>query len=462
MIRAVVGAGGKTGLIKSLARQYRQSGKKVFVTTSTHMFAEKDTLLTDDADLIIRQLEENGYAMAGVCVGEKIGTLSEKTYLEVCAHADEVLIEADGSKHMAVKFPAAHEPVIYDNVEEICVVCGLHALHKTVSEAAHRPELVKQCLGIDDDMPLLAEQIQKLVRKGYVEPLKEKYPEKEIKIHAAHNGSLYQRALAGLLAADMDVSVLREEWFAQRPKLVICGGGHVSAEVAKIAACLDFSIKIIDDRPEFASKERFPMADEVICDSFDKLDRHVVPGAYYIVVTRGHKADHECVRTILSSSYQYLGMIGSKLKVAKTFENLRLEGISEEQIGTIHAPIGLKIKAVTPAEIAVSILAEIILEKNSRFTASASWELLESKESGVLCIITGKTGSSPRGVGSMMFVGNDKVIDSIGGGVIELAVLEDAKSIDRAVSKTYRLDNETSEKLGMICGGTNTVLFIPV
>ena len=462
MIQAFVGAGGKTSLIQKYTRAYRAQGKKVFVTTSTHMFIEKDTLLTDDAHEIIRTLEEKGYAMAGIQEGQKITALSRETYLQVCEKADVVLIEADGSKHMPIKFPNENEPVIYDNMEEIIVVCGLQALGKKAKDAAHRLELVKARLGIGDDTVIDANHIQKLVRKGYVEPLKEKYPEKTIKMKANHDDSLYQKAVAALLEADMDVSLIREEWFSTQPNLVICGGGHVSCELVKMASCLDFHIKVLDDREEFANRERFPLADEVICDTFDHLEKHLEPNGYYCVVTRGHKDDFVCVKTILQHPYQYLGMIGSKLKVQKTFENLRQGGIAEEKIKTIFAPIGLPIKAVTPGEIAVSILAQIIQEKNGKQVSSVSRELLEVKEEGTLCIIIEKTGSSPRGVGSMMFVGENQIIDSIGGGAVEFAVIEEAKKRPQAMIKEYHLNNEDGGKLGMICGGSNKVLFLPI
>lgn len=211
MIRAIVGAGGKTALIKRYAAEYLKQGFKVFVTTSTHMFIEEDTLLTDDADEIIRELEEKRYVMAGIKENSKIKSLSPETYSKVCKYADIVLIEADGSKHMPIKFPDTHEPVIYDNVDEIVVVCGLHALHKKAYEVAHRPDLVKKCLNITDDTVIDAVHIQKLVMKGYVEPLREKYPEKKIRIQSNHDGSLYQRAISGLLEAELDVSLIKEE-----------------------------------------------------------------------------------------------------------------------------------------------------------------------------------------------------------------------------------------------------------
>lgn len=462
MIRAVVGAGGKTSYIKKCAKACVKQGQKVFVTTSTHMFIEDDTLLTDDPEQILQELEKKGYVMAGIPQGEKIGPLSKKTYEKVCKHADMVLIEADGSKHMPIKFPNAQEPVIYENVDEIVIICGLQALHQPLVQSAHRLELVKQCLQMQDDQILYAEQIQQLVRKGYVEPMQEQYKGKKISIKPNHDHSLYQRAIAKLMEEDIDVSVLKEEWFAPQPKLIICGAGHVSCELVKIASRLDFYTKVIDDRKEFVSEERFPEASERICDGFEHLEAYMEPNAYYVVVTRGHQDDFTCVKTILTQPYQYLGMIGSKGKVKKTFEKLEEAGVEKEKIETIFAPIGLDIRAVTPAEIAVSILAQIILEKNKKHCASASKELLEVKETGVLCVIIEKKGSIPRGEGSMMFVTNEKVIDSIGGGAVEYAAIEDARNCSQVMIKEYELNREKSRELGMICGGSCKVLFLPI
>ena len=175
MIRAFVGAGGKTTLIHEQAAQFRAEGKRVFVTTSTHMFMEPDTVLSDDPEVILGELNRTGYVMAGIPEGEKIRSLSPGTYKKVCAHADVVLIEADGSNRKPIKFPNSTEPVLYDNVEEIVVVCGLQALGSPLMEAAHRPELVKACLGAEDDTLITLEHIAKLVCEGYLRPLQKEY-----------------------------------------------------------------------------------------------------------------------------------------------------------------------------------------------------------------------------------------------------------------------------------------------
>lgn len=183
MIIAVVGSGGKTTLIKKLASQYLSAGKTVFVTTTTHMFIEEDTLLTDNADTIIHHLMEKGYAMAGIAEGEKIKSLSKETYEAVCSFADVVLVEADGSKHMPLKYPNDTEPVIPDNVEQIIVVWGSHGLYKPAREVCHRLELVVQCLGIDEETVITDEHVRKLIREGYILPLQKKYPQTEISIY---------------------------------------------------------------------------------------------------------------------------------------------------------------------------------------------------------------------------------------------------------------------------------------
>ena len=197
MIRAFVGAGGKTTLIHEQAAQYRAEGKRVFVTTSTHMFIEPDTVLSDDPDIILGELNRTGYVMAGIPEGEKIRSLSSETYERVCSYADVVLVEADGSNRKPIKFPNSTEPVLYDNVEEIVVVCGLQALGKPLYEVAHRPELVKFCLGADDETIITLVHIAKLVQEGYLRPLCEKY--RNVAVYPAGGTEAERKQLLGLM-----------------------------------------------------------------------------------------------------------------------------------------------------------------------------------------------------------------------------------------------------------------------
>lgn len=462
MIISIVGSGGKTTLLKSLAATYRAEGKRVFVTTSTHMFIEEDMLLTDDADIIIRTLEERGFAMAGLPDDKKFKALSKETFDAVCPHADVVLVEADGSKCLPLKYPNATEPVIPENTDEIIVVCGLNAIGQKAKDVCHRLELVKACLGIEADTVITPAHVQKLVTEGYLMPLREAYPQAKVTVSPRHDGSLYQRAIASLLKHEQDVSMIRKEWFCPQPKLILCGGGHVSREVAAFAHRLDFSVTVVDDRAEAVTRERFPTAESLVCDSYENLGSYLEPDACYVVVTPDHKADLQCVSTILPTRYRYLGMIGSRKKVAATFENLSNAGFSQEQISSIFAPIGLPIGAVTPGEIALSILSQIIQEKNKTHAASADKALLEVKEPGMLCIITEKHGSAPRGAGSMMFVGNDQILGTIGGGGPEYLAIGHAKENPFFSMKEYALNNTAANGLDMICGGRIKVLFIPV
>ena len=199
MIRAFVGAGGKTTLIHTQAEQFRAEGKRVFVTTSTHMAIESDTVLSDDPAVILRELDRTGHVMAGLPHGEKIGPLSPETYTSVCRQADVVLVEADGSNRKPIKFPNATEPAIYGNVEEIVVVCGLHALGTPIGAVAHRLELVLNCLGVPANTPVTVAHIAKLSQEGYLHPLKEKYPGVKLSVYPAGGTKQEKQELLSLL-----------------------------------------------------------------------------------------------------------------------------------------------------------------------------------------------------------------------------------------------------------------------
>ena len=208
MILAFVGSGGKTTLIKQMAEQFRRQGKSVLITTTTHMLIEPDTLLTDDAAVIRKALNQKGFAMAGIPDGKKIKALSWETYEAVSKYADVVLVEADGSRQLPLKHPCAGEPVIPENTDEIIVVCGLHAIGRKAKDVCHRLELVKACLGIEDDTAITHAHIQKLVTEGYLNPLRTTYPNIKISLRPRHDVSLYQRAICSLLQNQQDVSLV--------------------------------------------------------------------------------------------------------------------------------------------------------------------------------------------------------------------------------------------------------------
>ena len=145
------------------------------------------------------------------------------------------------------------------------------------------------------------------------------------------------------------------------PRLYIVGAGHVGHELARAAAPTGFAVHVIDDREKFANAGRFPGAEIVVAPIPDWLDSaELPPSAYVVVVTRGHQHDLEAMRALAARDLKYLGLIGSRAKIARIYDALVSEGMPPERLERVHSPIGLEIGAVTPAEIAISILAELI------------------------------------------------------------------------------------------------------
>jgi xanthine dehydrogenase accessory factor len=146
------------------------------------------------------------------------------------------------------------------------------------------------------------------------------------------------------------------------PHLYVIGAGHVGYHLAKLAHTIGFKIHVLDDREKFASRERFPEAAEVTVDSIPEwLHKATVPSnAYVVIVTRGHTHDLDALRSLAARDLRYLGLIGSKAKVKRIYDALLAEGMPPECLRRVHAPVGLDIGAVSPEEIAVSILAELI------------------------------------------------------------------------------------------------------
>jgi len=148
-----------------------------------------------------------------------------------------------------------------------------------------------------------------------------------------------------------------------QPNLCIFGGGHISQCLARLACQSGFSVTVVEDRPEFASG--FETARYVICKPEEyKTTDPASNSDYAVVCTRGHKTDGEALRYCLAKNFEYLGMIGSGKKVAALFDALREEGVEQKELDRVYAPIGLDIADALPAEIAVAILAEILLVKN--------------------------------------------------------------------------------------------------
>ncbi|MGQ4809616.1 putative xanthine dehydrogenase subunit A [Candidatus Entotheonellaceae bacterium PAL068K] len=149
------------------------------------------------------------------------------------------------------------------------------------------------------------------------------------------------------------------------PTVYVFGGGHVSFFVVRAAKLAGFRVKIIDDRPAFANRERFPEADATIVMGFDQVKGAFDFGQddYVILVTRGHQHDQRILEQIWDCQARYIGMIGSKSKIAKMWKRLEARGIDRQYLNRVHAPIGLNIGADTPEEISISVVAELIRER---------------------------------------------------------------------------------------------------
>lgn len=262
------------------------------------------------------------------------------------------------------------------------------------------------------------------------------------------------------------------EVLGQEKKLVICGGGHISMPLIRMGRMLGCSVTVLEDRPSFADNARQAGATTVICDDFDCGLAQVAgdDDTFFIIVTRGHRHDQTCLAAISRKRHAYIGMIGSRRRVALVKDALIAEGCDREIIGRVYSPIGLEIGAETPEEIAVAIMAEII-QVRSRSGRSSTWprELLRaiishdgqaSGERLALATIVSRRGSAPRDVGTKMLIRRDgSLVGTIGGGCVENDVVRTARELLDEGSFAPQLiqvdmSGADAEDQGMVCGGT--------
>jgi xanthine dehydrogenase accessory factor len=154
-----------------------------------------------------------------------------------------------------------------------------------------------------------------------------------------------------------------------RITLLIVGGGHVGQAVGKLAAEVDFDVWVLDDRTSYASRERFPQAQRLIVGDIgtelaELAKSAITPSVYCIIVTRGHAHDEEALYHLATTQAGYVGLIGSKRKIKLIYEDLLAKNIPHEALSRVHAPLGFAIGSQTVPEIAVSIVAELIAQRN--------------------------------------------------------------------------------------------------
>ena len=285
-------------------------------------------------------------------------------------------------------------------------------------------------------------------------------------------GAEGEQKVKALHDTESQTRIYRER-IGRTPKMNICGAGHVSMPIIRMGKMLGFTVTVIEDRPKFADHARAAGADQVLCEPFaDGLSK--IRGdsdSWFIVVTRGHRYDTECLEAILQKPYAYVGMMGSRRRVAIVKDQLEAKGVCRETLDGVHTPIGLKIGAETPEEIAVSVMAEIIQVKNAGSAKGGySPELLDAvldpddSREKVLATIISRKGSAPRSVGTKMLIRADgTTVDTIGGGCIESEVIQKALLMMRAEDEGFRLCTvdmtaDAAEDEGMVCGGVVEVM----
>lgn len=275
---------------------------------------------------------------------------------------------------------------------------------------------------------------------------------------------------SGILEEDGN-SVFCEK-FSGRSRLVVCGAGHVAIQVITLGKMLGFFVTVIEDRPMFCDRAQSAGADEVICDSFENGMERIQGGreVYVVIVTREHRYDQFCLEQILKKTTAYVGMMGSKKRVALVKEQLAQKGVDHSALEAVHTPIGLSIGAQTPEEIAVSILAEIIQVKNSqKRTAGYAGEILDGLLQAereqlpcVMAVITARKGSVPRTVGTKMLIYRDgRTVGTIGGGRMESEVATRAARMLEGREPAYQritfdITGKHAEE-AMVCGGVAEV-----
>ena len=160
-----------------------------------------------------------------------------------------------------------------------------------------------------------------------------------------------------------DGSEVFVEGFTTPPTLVMVGGGHVGKATADLAHNLGYRVFVVDDRPEFANRERFPYAEDVVVTSYKGWSQHlsINVNTFVVVATRGHRFDDLALESALPSRARYIGLLGSRRKTLMIYQRLLQDGTPLERLKEIHAPIGLDIGGLTPEELAVSIMSEIIM-----------------------------------------------------------------------------------------------------
>jgi len=169
----------------------------------------------------------------------------------------------------------------------------------------------------------------------------------------------------GVCGGDLDVFV---DVVAPQLTLLLIGAGHVAIPLAELAHFVGFRTVVFDDRAEYANRDRFPQAEEIVVEEFEANlgTFDITPSTWIVIASRSHESDAAALQAVIESPAAYIGMLGSRRKVSLVFKTLREAGVGEEQLARVYAPVGLDLGADTPAEIALSIMAEMLMLRQGR------------------------------------------------------------------------------------------------
>ena len=324
------------------------------------------------------------------------------------------------------------------------------------------------------ELPWLSEQVIEAVRKNMTTGI--------FALANLHNPA----------ASEQKATVMLDPYLPPS-ELIILGGGHIAVPLSTIGKILGYRVTVVDDRPDFVSKGRFPDAARAICCFFSDIEKHLTlgPASSVVIITRGHQHDRECLRLLLKYPLAYLGMIGSRRKVELLRQQVLEEGIDAAKLEQVYMPIGLDIGAQTPGELAVSIAAELLKERRGgsagslkdhrpqktadanpvEIISAADREVLQLTFSGTrtpaaIATIVKTQGSTPRKAGARMLVyGDGRLLGTIGGGCGEAEVRLAALSvIDDNIPRIHKVSMtaDTAAQEGMVCGGTLEVFIEPL
>jgi len=297
------------------------------------------------------------------------------------------------------------------------------------------------------------------------------------------DNKLEEEIIKQALTVESEIELVKEldrveflvENYLPSSKLVIFGGGHITLALSQIVAGLNLEQIIVDDRVSFANQERFPTAEKIICKDYASSlkELEINPQDFVVVATRGHRYDHQVLKSLLVKPPFYIGMVSSKSRVKRLFKQLKEQSFAQADLDLISSPVGLDLGAQTPWEIGISIAAELVKIYNQELIRTNQQELdiltelvKQDNLPAALVTILATKGSTPRKAGSKMLVRADgSIVGTIGGGCNEAEAKKKALiAIDNQESAVYQLDltSDLAAEEGMACGGIMDIFIEPI